>query len=57
MVYFTEINQLPPHLGNVAAYWKRRNGEACDKKLSQILGNNIYNLGRGLFSEFMRGVV
>ena len=31
---------------NVSAYWKSSNYEACAKKLSQILGNNIDNVGR-----------
>ena len=32
-------------LHNVAAYWKSSNTEACAKKLSQILANNIDNWG------------
>ena len=31
---------------NVAAYWQSSNTEVCDKKLSQILANNIDNGGR-----------
>ena len=30
---------------NVAAYWKRSKSEACPKRLSQILANNIVNGG------------
>ena len=56
MAYFTEITG-PVTLVNVAEYWKRSSSEGCDKKLSQILANNIYNWGRGLVSEFMQGVV
>ena len=33
---------------NVAAYWQSSNTEACAKKLSQILVNNIDNGGRGI---------
>ena len=33
---------------NVAAYWKSSNSQACAKKLSQILANNIDNGGRGI---------
>ena len=33
---------------NVAAYWKSINAEACAKKLSQILANNIDNGERGI---------
>ena len=38
---------LPPQL-NVAAYWQSSNTEACAKKLSQILANNIDKEGRGI---------
>ena len=37
----------PSPLLNVAGYWKSSNSEACTKKLSQILANNIDNGGRG----------
>ena len=41
MALFAEINRpLPP------AYWQSSNTEACAKKLSQILPNNIDNVGR-----------
>ena len=33
---------------NVAAYWKSSNSEACAKKLSPILANDIDNGGRGI---------
>ena len=36
----------PFPLLNVAAYWKSSNSEACAKKLSQILANNIDTGGR-----------
>ena len=42
---------------SVAAYWQSSNTEACAKKLSQILANNIENRGRGLVSEFIWGIV
>ena len=48
MVYFGEISQAPFPLLNVAAHWKSSNIEACAKKLSQILANNIDNGGRGV---------
>ena len=35
-------------LFHVAAYWKSSNSEACAKKRSQILANNIDNGGRGI---------
>ena len=42
-------NKLGPFpLLNVAAYWHSSNTEACAKKLSQILANNIDNEGRGI---------
>ena len=43
MVHFADINHAPPPqpLINVAAYCKTSNNEACTKKLSQILANNI----------------
>ena len=47
----------PFPLLNVAAYWESSNSEACAKKLSQILANNIENRGEGLVSEFMWGIV
>ena len=37
----------PFPLLNVAAYWQSSNTEACAKKLSQILANNIDNGGKG----------
>ena len=37
----------------VAVYWQSSNTEACAKKLSQILANNIDNGGRRLVSKFM----
>ena len=41
-------NKLGPFpLLNLAAYWKSSNSEACAKKLSQILANNIDTGGRG----------
>ena len=36
----------PSPLLNVAVYWRSSNTEACAKKLSQILANNIDNEGR-----------
>ena len=48
MVYFGEISQAPFPLLNVATHWKSSNIEACAKKLSQILANNIDNGGRGV---------
>ena len=53
MVHFTEINQTRPPRINVAVCWKRSNAEVCNKKLSQILANNINNGVKGLVSEFM----
>ena len=50
MVHFEEINQTLPLL-NVAAYWKSSNTEACTKKLSQTLLNNIDNGGVGTWSQ------
>ena len=47
MVHFPEINQAPSPF-NVAAYRQSSNTEACAKKLSQILANNIDNEGRGI---------
>ena len=41
MVHFAEINQVLNLLLNFAVYWKSSNTNACDKKLSQILANNI----------------
>ena len=38
----------PFPLLNVAAYWQSSNSEACAKKLSQVLPNNIDNRGRGI---------
>ena len=38
----------PFPLLNVAVYWQSSNTEACAKKLSQILANNIDNEGRGI---------
>ena len=52
MACFVEINHVIPLL-NFAAYWKSTNSEACTKKLSQILANNIDKGGGGLDSEFM----
>ena len=43
----------PFPLLNVAVYWQSSNTEACAKKLSQILANNIDNGGRRLVSKFM----
>ena len=42
MVHCAEINQAHPLL-NVAVYWKSSKTDACAKKLSQILANNIDN--------------
>ena len=42
MVDFPHINESTPLL-HAAASWKRSNTEACVKKLSQILANNIDN--------------
>ena len=54
IVHFAEINQAAhPPLLNVAVYWQSSNTEACVKKLSQILANNIENGRRGLVSGFM----
>ena len=36
----------PSPLLNVAVYWQSSNTEACAKKLSQIIANNIDNGGR-----------
>ena len=52
----------PFPLLNCAGYWKSSNTEACAKKLSQILTNNIDNgalimEGVGLVSEFMGDIV
>ena len=44
MVHYAKINQAP----HVAAYWKSSNAKACDKKLSQILANNIDNGARNV---------
>ena len=44
----------PSSLLNVAVYWQSSSTEACARKLSQILANDIDNGGRGLVSEFMR---
>ena len=41
----------------VPGYWESISTEARVKTLSQILGNNIGNRGRGLGSEFMWGIV
>ena len=38
-------------LPNVAAYSKVSNTEACAKKLSKILANNIDNCGEGGWSQ------
>ena len=38
----------PSLLLNVAVDWQSSNNEACAKKLSQILANNIDNWGRGI---------
>ena len=46
MVHFAEINQAPPPLLNVAAYWQSSDTKTCVKKLSLILANNIDNGGR-----------
>ena len=35
-------------LFNVAVYWQSSNTEVSTKKLSQILANNIDNVGRGI---------
>ena len=44
----------PLHLLNVTAYWKISTTEDCAKKLSQILANNINNVGiQGLVTTFM----
>ena len=56
MAHFTEINQAPPPYSMFAANWKSSSNEACAKKLSQILANNIDDGGRGLVSEFMLGI-
>ena len=46
LIHFSEIYQAPPPLLNVAVYCKSSNAEAYVKKLSQILANNIGNMGR-----------
>ena len=48
MFCYAEINQDAPPLINVVAYWKNSNTEACAKKLSQIIANNIDNGRRGI---------
>ena len=48
MVHFAEINHTPPSLFNVGVHWQSSNSEACAKKLSQILENNVDNVGRGI---------
>ena len=48
MVHFAEINQAPLPLLTVAPYWKSSYIEACAKKLSQTLANNIDNGGKGI---------
>ena len=48
MVHFTEINQAPSPYSMFAANWKSSNNEACAKKLSQILADNIDDGGRGI---------
>ena len=48
MVHFAEINQAPPPLLNVAVYWQSSDTETCVKKMSQVLGTNIDNGGRGI---------
>ena len=50
-----QIKPLPPI--NVAVYWQSGNTEACARKLSQILANNIGNGEEELVSEFMSGIV
>ena len=47
----------PSPLLNVVVYWQSSNTEACAKKLSQILANNIDKRGGGSVSKFMWGVV
>ena len=46
LIHFSEIYQAPPPLPNVAVYCKSSNAQAYVKKLSQILANNIGNMGR-----------
>ena len=48
MAHFSEIKQAPSPLLNAAVYWQSSITEACVKKLSQILANNIDNGGRGI---------
>ena len=50
MVHFSEINQAPPPY-SFAVYWQSSNTEACAKKLSQTLANNIDNGGEGNWSQ------
>ena len=47
MVHFAETNQVSSPYSMIAAYWQSSNTEACVKKLSQILANNIDNRGSG----------
>ena len=51
MVHVAEIDHVPFSLLNVAAYWQSSNAEACAKKLSQILANNIDHGGKGDWSQ------
>ena len=56
MFHFGEMNQpspppFPPLL-NVVVYWQSSNTEACVKKLSQMLANNIDNLRYSRLSVF-----
>ena len=57
IVHFCRNKLGPSPLLNVAQYWKSSNTEACAKKLSQILANNIDIGVGGLVSEFMLGIV
>ena len=47
----------PSPLLNVAAYCQSSNIEACAKKLSRVLANNIEYGGRGFVSELVWGIV
>ena len=41
----------PSHLLNIAVSWQSSDTDTCVKKLSQILANNIDNVGEGDWSQ------
>ena len=54
MVHFAKLNQVLPSTQCCSIL--SSNIEGCAKNLSQILANNIDNLGRELVSKFARGI-